>query len=54
MSVFIDQGTLVATGTRSPSFEYRYMLNVLILDYAGDADAIMVAIIEWVRAIQPD
>lgn len=54
LSVFIDQGTLVATGTRSLSFEYRYVLNVLVLDYAGDADAIMLAIIEWIRANQPD
>ncbi|WP_338926156.1 phage tail protein [Mycetohabitans endofungorum] len=54
LSVFIDHGTLVATGTRSLSFEYRYVLNVLLLDYAGDADAVMVAIIEWVRANQPD
>jgi hypothetical protein len=52
--VFIDQGTVAASGTRSLSFEYRYVVNALLLDFAGEADAVMVALIDWARAHQPD
>lgn len=52
LTVFIDQGSIAATGTRSSSFEYRYVLNVLLLDYAGDADDIFIALIDWVRQHQ--
>jgi hypothetical protein len=54
LSVFIDQGSIVATGTRSLSFEYRYTVNALVMDFAGDADTVFVAILEWARASQPD
>jgi hypothetical protein len=52
--VFIDQGSVVATGTRSLSFEYRYVVNIILLDFAGEADAVMTALIEWARTHQPD
>jgi hypothetical protein len=42
--VFADEGSVVATATASLSFEYRYKLNLIVTDYAGDADAIMVAL----------
>lgn len=54
LSVFIDQGSIVATGTRSLSFEYRYIVHALVMDFAGDADTVFVALIEWARANQPD
>jgi P2 phage tail completion protein R (GpR) len=54
LSVFIDQGSIAATGTRSPSFEYRYVCQVLLLDFAGDADDLFIAIVEWVRKHQPE
>lgn len=54
LTVFIDQGSIAATGTRSLSFEYRYTCNVLLMDFAGDADNIFIAIVEWVRQNQPD
>ncbi|WP_207003877.1 phage tail protein [Trinickia mobilis] len=54
LSVFIDQGSIAATGTRSLSFEYRYMVHALVLDFAGDADTVFVALVEWARANQPD
>jgi hypothetical protein len=54
LSVFIDQGSIVATGTASLSFEYRYVCNVLMLDFTGDSDDLFIALVEWVRAYQPD
>lgn len=54
LNVFIDQGSIAATGTRTPSFEYRYVVNVLVLDFAGDSDLVMIALVEWARANQPD
>ena len=52
--VFIDEGSIAATGTRSLSFEYRYTVNVLAMDFAGDSDTVFVALMEWARANQPD
>ncbi|MDR5776528.1 MULTISPECIES: phage tail protein [unclassified Caballeronia] len=54
LTVFIDQGSIAATGAKSSSFEYRYVLNVLVLDYAGEADDIFIAVVDWVRAHQSD
>jgi P2 phage tail completion protein R (GpR) len=47
LTVFIDRGSIAATGARSLSFEYRYVCNVLLLDFAGDADEVFIAIVEW-------
>lgn len=52
--IFIDQGSIIATGTRSLSFECQYTLHVLVMDFAGDADSVFVALIEWARTNQPD
>lgn len=52
--VFVDQGAIVNTGTKSLSFEYRYQLNLILTDFAGDADTIMVALLAWVKINQPE
>jgi len=52
--VFADAGIIAATGGPSPSFEYRYQLNLILLDFSGEPDRIFVALIEWVKAYQPD
>jgi len=52
--VFIDEGRLLASGTGSLSFEYAYKLNVIIIDFGGDEDALMVPLLEWVQHHQPD
>ncbi|MGI4815398.1 MAG: phage tail protein [Janthinobacterium lividum] len=54
LTVFIDQGSIVASGTPSASFEYRYVVNALALDFSGDSDLVMLALIEWARSHQPD
>lgn len=52
LSIFVREGRLVAAGAETLSFEYRYTLNVVVLDYAGQADAIMVPLLAWLRAHQ--
>jgi len=52
--VFVDEGNVVASATASLSFEYSYKLNLIVTDYAGDADAIMVALIAWLKVHQLD
>ncbi|MCC7702250.1 phage tail protein [Janthinobacterium sp. GW460P] len=52
--VFVDEGNVVATATASLSFEYRFTLNLIVTDYAGDADAIMVALIAWLKVHQAE
>ena len=52
--VFADEGNVVANATASLSFEYRFKLNLIVTDYAGDADAVMVALIAWLKVHQLD
>lgn len=52
--LFADEGNVVASGTPSLSFEYQYKLNIIVTDYAGEADAIMVPLLAWVRVHQLD
>ncbi|SDE41610.1 phage tail protein [Paraburkholderia lycopersici] len=52
--VFVDTGKIIATAAPSLSFQYSYTLNVIVTDFAGDADELFVALIAWVQLNQPD
>ena len=52
--VLAEGGTVVTTGTASLSFEWRYTARVIVLDYAGHADAVIVPIIAWMMRNQPE
>lgn len=54
MRIFIDEGVIAATLAPSLSFENRYTLNVLILDYRGDINLVLVPLAAWLRENQPD
>ncbi|MBP2167007.1 ABC-type uncharacterized transport system YnjBCD ATPase subunit [Erwinia toletana] len=54
LNVFIDNGRIVSTLAPSLSFEYQYRLNLVITDYAGDVDLLMVPVLAWLRENQPD
>lgn len=54
LSMFIDKGRIAARLTGSLSFEYRYSVNVVVQDYAGDVDALFVPLLAWVADQQPD
>lgn len=52
LAIYVREGRLVAAGAATLSFEYRYTLTAVLLDYAGQADAIMVPLLAWLRAHQ--
>ncbi len=54
LSMFIDKGRIAARGTGSLSFEYRYTVSIVIQDYAGSIDDLVVPILAWIAEYQPD
>lgn len=52
--VFIEQGSLASTLAVGFSFEYRFTLSLVLTDYAGHPDAVMVPLLEWLRRNQPE
>lgn len=52
--VFIDAGKVISTAVQGLSFMYTYTLNLIITDFAGDEDAIIVPLLAWLRVNQPD
>lgn len=54
LALFIDKGKLTTRANGTLSFEYGYTLNIVVQDYAGDIDALMVPLLAWVAEMQPD
>ncbi|BED29113.1 phage tail protein [Escherichia coli] len=54
LHLFVDNGSLVATGASSMSWEYRYTLNVVIEDFSGDQNLLMAPVLLWLRDNQSD
>lgn len=54
MLVSVTEATIVATGEQSASWEYRYVIEVLLMDFPGNVDAITLPILNWARVNQPD
>ncbi len=56
LQLFVDQGRVVATTNPAApvGFEYRYSLNVVLQDFAGDEDALFVLLAVWLRTHQPE
>ncbi|MBB5882967.1 hypothetical protein GGR60_002882 [Xanthomonas arboricola] len=52
--VFIDAGSLVSTFQPGLSFEYQYTLNLILTDYAGHPDSVMLPLLEWVQTNQSE
>ena len=50
--IFVRNGALVCTATDPLSFEYRYQLSVVVTDFTGAADLLMVPVLDWVRVYQ--
>ena len=53
MEIFVDKGD-VAVRAGSLSFEYSYTASVWVQDYSGDVDELLVPILAWIGAYQPD
>lgn len=54
ISVFAERGRLVCAGGSSISFEYAFTARIVILDFAGHADAVMVPLLAWLNRNQND
>ena len=53
MEVFVDKGD-VAVRAGSLSFEYSYTASIWVQDHAGSIDTLLVPILAWIAANQPD
>jgi DNA-binding transcriptional LysR family regulator len=53
LAVSIEQGSLAATGAASPSFEYRYVLNLTVHNAPEDPDPLTIALIAWLAEHEP-
>ncbi|KWC65059.1 phage tail protein [Burkholderia ubonensis] len=54
LHIFIEHGAIAVTAAHSLSFEYAYTLDIVVTDYAGHSDHLMVPIIAWLKINQPE
>lgn len=54
LRLFIDNGKINSTLAASLSFEKQYTLNVVVTDFMGDFDLLLVPVLAWLREQQPD
>lgn len=52
--IFINRGSVVSTLAPGASFEYRYTLTLVITDFGGHPDGVMVPLLDWVRLHQSE
>ena len=53
LQIYVEAGSINTRRSATPSFVYGYTLKVLVTDFAGDADRIMVPVLAWVEKEQP-
>ena len=51
--IFVSDGSVVCRPT-GLSYEYRYRLEVNVLDYQHAPDLLMVTVLDWLKTNQPD
>ncbi len=49
---FTDKGNVRCTMANGLSFEYTYEINLILTDFAGELDAVMLPLFDWVRTHQ--
>lgn len=54
LHIFIEHGNIISTLAPSLSHEYHYTLSLVVTDFGGNADRIMVPILSWLRLHQHD
>lgn len=52
--MFIDNGKVRCTAAASLSFEYSYNLQVILTDFAGHPDSVMLPLLGWLRTHQSE
>jgi hypothetical protein len=51
--MFIERGTCASRLGGGLSFEYRYDINLVLLDYPHHADTLMIPLLAWIAVNQP-
>lgn len=54
LRMWIDKGNVRYRQTDSKSFELVYRLNIVVIDWTGEAVVIFTLLNEWLRRYQPD
>ncbi len=54
LHVFLEGGEIACTGAKSLSFEYRYVLNIIVQDYPHHANQIIIPVLAYLRKNQPE
>ena len=59
LATFAEKGHIVATGDASSfngrlCYEHQYTLTLVVLDFPGDPEEIIVPLMEWLTTNQPD
>lgn len=54
LQMFVDGGVINATLAASLSFENSYTLDIVVTDYTGDLNLLIVPVNVWLREHQPD
>ncbi|SFC75765.1 P2 phage tail completion protein R (GpR) [Pseudomonas citronellolis] len=52
--IFIDEGSVRCTAATSLSFEYGYSLQIILTEFPGSPDAVMLPLLGWVREHQSE
>lgn len=54
LAILVKNGKVIAGGKASLSFEYAVTVQIMVLDYAGQADAVIIPILVWLRTHQSE
>lgn len=54
LDLFIDRGRVQCGKGAGLSFRYAYTLNLVVQDFAGDPDRLMLPLLAWISEHQPD
>lgn len=52
--IFIDNGKIRCTAAASLSFEYSFDLQVILTDFTGHPDSVMLPVLGWLKVNQAD
>ena len=54
LKMFVESGNIVARSGETLSFEYRFTVRLIVLDYAGSLDLFAIPMLAWLNTYQPD
>ncbi len=52
--IFVENGHIAATYAPNLSYQYQYQLELVITDWAGGPEAVMVPLLQWLVRNQPE